>query len=137
MLNHINIMGRMTRDPELRYTGTNTAVCSFTLAVDRDRKGEDGTRATDFIDCVAWKQTAEFVSKYFQKGSLVVVSGRLQFRDWQDREGNNRKSAEVICSDVYFGERKKDEYTPPKGIAFTDIEDYDGEFAGTAELPWE
>ena len=100
MLNHITIMGRLTRDPELRYTATQTPVTSFTLAVDRDYANrETNERQTDFIDCVAWR-SAEFVSKYFQKGSLAVVSGRLQIRDWTDKEGNKRRSAEVNV--VYF-----------------------------------
>lgn len=108
MLNHIVIMGRLTRDPELRRTQSGTAVASFTLAVDRDFSGRDGgEKQTDFIDCVAWRQTGEFVSKYFQKGSMAVVSGRLQLRDWQDRDGNKRRSAEVVADNVYFGESKR------------------------------
>lgn len=110
MLNHITIMGRLTRDPELRYTQSQTPVASFTLAVDRDFAGRDGgERQTDFIDCVAWRQTGEFVSKYFSKGSMAVVSGRLQIRDWTDREGNKRRSAEVVAENVYFGESKRRE----------------------------
>lgn len=111
MLNHITIMGRMTRDPELRYTQSNIPVASFTLAVDRDfkEKGSD-ERATDFIDCVAWRNSGEFAAKYFKKGSMAVVSGRLQIRDWTDREGNKRRSAEVIVENIYFGDSKpKDE----------------------------
>ncbi|MBQ4426801.1 MAG: single-stranded DNA-binding protein [Oscillospiraceae bacterium] len=108
MLNHIVIMGRLTRDPELRRTQSGTAVASFTLAVDRDFQSRDGgEKQTDFIDCVAWRQTGEFVSKYFQKGSMAVVSGRLQLRDWQDRDGNKRRSAEVVADNVYFGESKR------------------------------
>ena len=108
MLNHIVIMGRLTRDPELRRTQSGTAVASFTVAVDRDFSGRDGgEKQTDFIDCVAWRQTGEFVSKYFQKGSMAVVSGRLQLRDWQDRDGNKRRSAEVVVDNVYFGESKR------------------------------
>lgn len=108
MLNHITIMGRLTRDPELRYTQSQTPVASFTLAVDRDYGGRDGgEKQTDFIDCVAWRQTAEFVSKYFQKGSMAVVSGRLQIRDWTDREGGKRRSAEVVVDNVYFGESRR------------------------------
>lgn len=103
MLNHIVIMGRLTRDPELRYTQSNTPVASFTLAVDRDYTGSNGERGVDFIDCVAWRSTAEFVSKYFQKGSMAVASGRLQLRDWTDRDGNKRRSAEVLTGSVYFG----------------------------------
>ena len=106
MLNHITVMGRMTRDPETRYTRSNTPVCSFTLAVERDRKNEDGSRATDFIDCVAWRSTAEFISKYFRKGSMAVAAGRLQLRDWTDKDGNKRRQAEILCENVYFGESK-------------------------------
>ncbi len=106
MLNHITVMGRMTRDPETRYTRNNTPVCSFTLAVERDRKNEDGSRATDFIDCVAWRSTAEFISKYFRKGSMAVAAGRLQLRDWTDKGCNKRRQAEILCENVYFGESK-------------------------------
>ena len=116
MLNHIVIMGRLTKDPELRRTGTGTAVASFTLAVDRDFGSKnDGEKETDFIECVAWRQTGEFVSKYFSKGRMAVVSGRLQIRGWTDKEGNKRKTAEVVADNVYFGDSKKDnsegEYT--------------------------
>ena len=113
MLNHIVIMGRLVRDPELRYTQSQVPVTSFRVAVDRDYGGRDGAeRQTDFIDCVAWRNTAEFVSKYFAKGSMAVVSGRLQLRDWTDREGNKRTSAEIVADNVYFGEskRSRDEY---------------------------
>ncbi len=109
MLNHIIIMGRLTRDPELRRTGSGIAVASFTLAVDRDFAPRDGgERETDFIDCVAWRQTGEFVSKYFTKGRMAVVSGRLQIRSWTDKDGNKRRSAEVVADNVYFGESKRD-----------------------------
>ena len=109
MLNQIIIMGRLTRDPELRRTQSGTAVCSFSVAVDRDFKSQSGEKETDFIDVVAWRQTGEFVSKYFQKGSMAVVSGRLQIRDWTDRDGNKRRSAEVVVDNVYFGESKRRE----------------------------
>lgn len=109
MLNHIVLMGRLTRDPELRRTGNGTAVASFTLAVDRDFSLKDGgERETDFIDCVAWRQTGEFVSKYFTKGRMAVVSGRMQIRSWTDKEGNKRRSAEVVADNVYFGDSKRD-----------------------------
>lgn len=109
MLNHIVLMGRLTRDPELRHTGTGTAVASFTLAVDRDFQSKDTQeRAVDFIDIVAWRNTAEFVSKYFTKGRMAVVSGRLQIRNWTDKEGGKRRSAEVVADNVYFGDSKKD-----------------------------
>ena len=109
MLNHITIMGRLTRDPELRRTGSGVAVASFSLAVDRDfGKNENGERETDFIDCVAWRQTGEFVSKYFTKGRMAVVSGRLQIRGWTDKDGNKRRTAEVVADNVYFGDSKRD-----------------------------
>ena len=150
MLNHIVIMGRLTRDPELRYTQSQTPVASFTLAVDRDFGSRDGgEKQTDFIDCVAWRQTAEFVSKYFTKGSMAVVSGRLQIRDWTDREGGKRRSAEVVVDNMYFGEsRRRDgdsgdsrsssyssygnsgsagKSSAPAASAFAELDDGDGE----------
>ena len=109
MLNRIVIMGRLVRDPELRTTQTGVPVTSFTLAVDRDYKNRDsGEKSTDFIDVVAWRQTAEFICKYFAKGRMAVAEGRLQIRDWKDREGNNRRSAEVVADNVYFGDSKRD-----------------------------
>ena len=109
MLNHIVIMGRLTRDPELRRTGSGIAVASFTVAVDRDFGGRDGgEKETDFIDCVAWRQTGEFVSKYFTKGRMAVVSGRLQIRSWTDKDGNKRRTAEVVADNVYFGDSKRE-----------------------------
>ena len=109
MLNHITIMGRLTRDPELRRTGSGIAVASFTVAVDRDFGGRDGgEKETDFIDCVAWRQTGEFVSKYFTKGRMIVVSGRLQIRSWTDKDGNKRRTAEVVADNCYFGDSKRD-----------------------------
>ncbi len=109
MLNHIVIMGRLTRDPELRRTGSGVAVASFTMAVDRDYSSKDGgEKETDFIDCVAWRQTGEFVSKYFTKGRMAVVSGRLQIRSWPDKDGNKRRTAEVVADNVYFGDSKRD-----------------------------
>ena len=110
MLNKIIIMGRLTRDPELRHTQGGTPVASFTLAVDRDFKDKNsGERATDFIDVVAWRQTGEFVSRYFTKGRMAVVEGRLQIRDWTDKEGGKRRTAEVVADSVYFGDSKKEE----------------------------
>jgi single-strand DNA-binding protein len=106
MLNKIILMGRLTRDPELRSTGNKVAVCSFSIACDRDYKSESGERETDFIDIVAWRSIAEFVSKYFTKGRMAVVEGRLQIRDWTDKEGNKRRSAEVVADNVYFGDSK-------------------------------
>ena len=109
MLNHIVIMGRLTRDPELRRTGSGVAVASFSVAVDRDFGGRDGgEKETDFIDCVAWRQTGEFVSKYFTKGRMIVVSGRLQIRSWTDKDGNKRRTAEVVADNVYFGDSKRE-----------------------------
>ena len=109
MLNHIVLMGRLTRDPELRRTGTGIAVASFSIAVDRDfGSKETGEKETDFIDIVAWRNTAEFVSKYFTKGRMAVVSGRLQIRNWNDKDGNKRRSAEVVADNVYFGDSKRD-----------------------------
>ena len=110
MLNHVTIMGRLTRDPELRRTGSGIAVASFTVAVDRDFGGRDGgEKETDFIDCVAWRQTGEFVSKYFTKGRMIVVSGRLQIRSWTDKDGNKRRTAEVVADNCYFGDSKRDD----------------------------
>ena len=113
MLNKIVLMGRLTRDPELRKTQSGTAVASFTLAVDRDYKPQDGERETDFIDIVAWRGTGEFVSKYFTKGRMAVVEGRLQVRDWTDKDGNKRRSTEVVADNVYFGDSKRPELGTP------------------------
>ena len=107
MLNRIILMGRLTRDPELRRTQSGTAVTSFSLAVDRDFKSQSGEKETDFIDVVAWRSTAEFVAKYFTKGRMAVVEGRLQIRDWKDKDGNNRRSAEVVADNIYFGDSKE------------------------------
>ena len=104
MLNKIIVMGRLTKDPELRRTGNGTAVTSFTIACDRDF----GDKETDFLECVAWRQTGEFVSKYFQKGRMAVVSGRLQIRGWEDKDGNKRRTAEIVADNVYFGDSKSD-----------------------------
>ena len=109
MLNHIVLMGRLVRDPELRRTQSGIAVTSFRIAVDRDfQSRESGERQTDFIDIVAWRNTAEFAAKYFQKGRMVVVSGRLQMRDWTDRDNNKRTTAEVVADNLYFGDSKRD-----------------------------
>ena len=109
MLNRIIVMGRLTRDPELRRTNSGTAVTSVTLAVDRDFKEQDGSKKADFIDVVAWKGTAEMLAKYFTKGRMAVVEGRLQLRDWTDKEGNKRRTAEVVANTVYFGDSKRDD----------------------------
>ena len=123
MLNHIVIMGRLVRDPELRTTQSGISVTSFTLAVDRDFKSRDtNEKGTDFIDVVAWRQTAEFVCKYFSKGRMAVAEGRLQIRDWKDRDGNNRRSAEIVADNVYFADSKRDSGAdsygspPPYGV---------------------
>lgn len=107
MLNKGILMGRLTRDPEVRHTQSNMAVCSFTLAVDRDRKDPNGEKQTDFIDCVAWDKRAEFVAQWFSKGMMAVVVGRIQSRKWQDQNGNNRTAIELNCEEVSFGEPKK------------------------------
>jgi single-strand DNA-binding protein len=146
MLNKIFIMGRLTRDPELRRTQSGTAVTSFSLAVDRDFKSQGGEKETDFIDVVAWRATAEFVAKYFAKGRMAVVEGRLQMRDWTDRDGNKRRSAEVVADNIYFGDSRRDGadrgdsfgggYNPPSGgytapvggqSDFSEIDEEDGE----------
>lgn len=135
MLNNIVIMGRLTRDPELRRTSSGVAVASFTLACDRDYAPQGADKETDFIDVCAWRYTAEFVSKYFTKGRMAVVSGRLQIRNWEDKEGNKRRSAEILADHVYFGEAKRDKTTQgepqydPQG-GFSEIEDID------TTLPW-
>lgn len=126
MLNRIVLMGRLVKDPELRRTGSGTAVTSVTLAVDRDFKEQDGTRKADFIDVVAWKGTAEMLAKYFTKGRMAVVEGRLQLRDWTDKEGNKRRTAEIVANNVYFGDAKRDDSAPaqsePQG-GFREIAD--------------
>ena len=124
MLNKIIIMGRLTRDPELRSTQNGTAVASFTLAVDRDGKDKQtGERAVDFIDCVAWRQTAEFVSRYFSKGRIAVVEGRLQLRDWTNKEGNKRRAAEVMVNSIYFGDSKRENADATEELQFQEMED--------------
>ena len=128
MLNRCIIMGRLTYDPELRHTQAGKSVTSITLAVDRDFKGKNGEKETDFIDVVAWGNTAEFLRNYFSKGRMTVVEGRLQIRDWTDKDGKKRKAVEVLADHVYFGESKpKDEYAAPsytaQGNGFQEIED--------------
>lgn len=133
MLNKMILMGRLTRDPELRRTGSGTAVTSFTLAVDRDFKDHSGNKETDFIDVVAWRNTAEFVSRYFAKGRMAVVEGRLQIRDWQDKDGSKRRSAEVVADNVYFGDSRPSEggnapafAAPANDSGFAEIGEGDG-----------
>ena len=108
MLNHIVVMGRLTRDPELRKTASGVSVTSFTVAVDRDFS-QDGQRETDFLDVVAWRNTAEFAAKYFAKGRMAIVSGRLQIRNWEDKDGNKRRTAEILAENIYFGDSKKED----------------------------
>ena len=148
MLNKIFIMGRLTRDPELRRTQSGTPVTSFSLAVDRDFKSQSGEKETDFIDVVAWRSTAEFAAKYFTKGRMAIVEGRLQIRPWTDKDGNNRRSAEVVADNIYFGDSKRDSagdmggysapaYTAPAGgysapvgggsSGFAEIDEEDGD----------
>ncbi len=107
MLNKVILIGRFTRDPELRSTPQGTSTCSFSLAVDRNYQSAGGERQADFINCVAWRQTAEFISKYFQKGNMVCVEGSIQTRSWKDNEGNNRYATEVVVDRSYFVESKK------------------------------
>ena len=146
MLNHVEIMGRLVRDPELRTTQNQLSVTSFTLAVDRDFGGRDGgEKQTDFIDCVAWRSTAEFVNKYFKKGSMAVVTGRLQIREWTDKDNNKRRNAEIVVDNIYFGDSKRDGttggtydappaygapaggYAAPVGGGFAEIDEEDGD----------
>lgn len=134
MLNKIFIMGRLTREPELRRTQTGTPVASFTLAVDRDFKDKaTGERTTDFIDCVAWRSTGEFVSRHLSKGRMAVVVGSLQIREWTDKEGNKRRSAEVIAESVYFADAKKDGDSGPQN-AYTAGNNYPTQTADGAQL---
>ena len=109
MLNHIVVMGRLTRDPELRKTASGVSVTSFSVAVDRDFSQQDGQKETDFLDVVAWRNTAEFAAKYFTKGRMAVISGRLQIRNWEDKEGNKRRTAEILAENIYFGDSKKED----------------------------
>lgn len=136
MLNHITIMGRLVRDPELRTTQSGIFVTSFTLAVDRDFKSQDPSeKNTDFIDVAAWRQTAEFICKYFTKGRMAVVEGRLQINDWKDQDGNNRRNAAVVADRVYFGDSKRESdgsnapepSSTPQSAGFTEICDDDGD----------
>lgn len=135
MLNHITIMGRLTKDPELRRTGSGVAVASFTIAVDRDYNPKDGgEKEVDFIDCNAWRGTGEFVSKYFSKGSMAIVSGRLQIRTWTDKDGNKRRNAEVVADSVYFGDSKKSSDGNSTYSAPNASQGYAGGFAETEAL---
>ena len=128
MLNHIVLMGRLTRDPELRRTPSSTPVTSFSLAVERDFKNADGTKETDFIDVVAWRGTAEFAARYFTKGRMAVVEGRLQIRDWKDKDGGNRRSAEVLADHLYFADSKRGDAPDGKPAqTFEEVMEEDGD----------
>lgn len=135
-LNHINIMGRLTKDVELRRTPTGVAVASFTLAVDRDFKEKGGEKETDFIECVAWRNTAEFVEKFFSKGRVAVVSGRLQIRSWTDKDGNKRKTAEVVADNVYFGDSKTTFESSAPGNAAPQFGNFEPLDFGDDQLPF-
>lgn len=124
MLNKAILMGRLTRDPEMRHTQSNTAVASFSLAIDRDRKSSDGERQTDFIDCVAWGRQAEFLNQWFKKGMMAIVVGRVQSRNWEDKNGNKRVSIEINVDEVSFGETKK---SREQNDGFAELDDDDGE----------
>ena len=142
MLNKIILMGRLCANPELRRIGSGTAVTSFSLACDRDFKSQSGEKETDFIDVVAWKNTAEFVSKYFSKGRMAVVEGRLQIRDWTDKAGNKRTTAEVVADNVYFADSKRYESNDNQKENFNALSGrVSGDFApalndDTSELPF-
>lgn len=135
MLNKIILMGRLTRDPELRRTGNGTAVTSFTIAVDRDFKSQNGEKETDFIDVVAWRSTAEFVSKHFAKGRMAAVEGKLQIRDWTDKDGTKRRAAEVIADNVYFADSKRDDMTANRNALAERAEQF-AEIEEDGELPF-
>jgi single-strand DNA-binding protein len=134
-LNRITIMGRLTRDPELRRTQSGAPVTSFTMAVDRDFKSQSGDKETDFIDVVAWRNTAEFAAKYFTKGRMAIASGRLQIRDWQDNNGNKRRSAEVIADSIYFGDSKPQDAQPAVHAVNVDASDFD-EIEDDPDIPF-
>lgn len=136
MLNNVIIMGRLTRDPELRRTQSGTAVTSFTMAVVRDFKSQSGEKETDFIDVVAWRSTAEFVAKYFTKGRMAVVEGRLQIRDWTDKDGNKRRNAEVLADNIYFGDAKKDVDSGANRYAGGQFVEVDEDFDADGDMPF-
>ena len=127
MLNHIVLMGRLCADPELRRTNSGTPVTSFTLAVDRDFKNQNGEKEADFVPAIAWRNTAEFVSKYFTKGRMAVVDGRLQMRNWTDKDGNKRTTAEVVAENVYFGDARRDDSRSQAEHEYAEIQEEDGD----------
>ena len=133
MLNHITIMGRLVADPEIRRTGSGVAVTNFTIACDRDFSS-NGEKETDFVEIVCWRNTAEFVSKYFSKGRMAVVSGRLQIRSWNDKDGNKRRTAEIVADNVYFGDSKSDTQNQNSGyVGFVKAENVPNSFAPVME----
>lgn len=136
MLNHVVIMGRLTRDPELRRTGSGVAVTSFTVAVERDIANKDGERETDFFDCVAWRGTGEFVAKHFRKGQMIVVEGSLQVRNWTDKDGNKRRNTEINADACYFGDSKKDAPSESPAQNNTPASDYEKLEDEDAQLPF-
>lgn len=136
MLNHCTLMGRLVRDPELRHTGNNVPVASFTIAVDRDFKAAGGEKETDFVDVVAWRNTAEFVSKYLSNGRMAVVSGRLQMRKWTDKDGNKRVSAEIVADNVYFGDSKNSSTSDGFSAPVTADNGFAGMEESNDELPF-
>jgi single-strand DNA-binding protein len=138
MLNTITIMGRLTKDPELRRTGSGVAVASFNVAVDRDFTKDGSEKETDFIDCVAWRQTGEFVSKHFSRGRMIVVSGRLQIRSWTDKDGGKRRTAEIVADNVYFGDSKKDSNNKVESaMGYGELEpDYPAIYGDDPKLPF-
>ena len=133
MINNVTIQGRFTKAPEIRYTSNQIAVCSFTLACERDIAGQDGKRECDFIDCVAWRSTAEFIGKYFDKGNLAAVTGRIQLRTWKDDNGNNRRTAEILVDHVYFCEKRNGSAQQTTGSYSND--DFE-EFEEDGEIPF-
>ena len=137
MLNHIVTMGRLVRDPELRHTQSGIPVTSFTIACDRDYKDANGDKATDFIDVVAWRNTADFVSRYFTKGRMAVIDGRLQLRDWTDRDGNKRRRAEILANSVHFGVSKPQNQGAPAPAGVPAGSGYDADdLEGSGDLPF-
>lgn len=137
-MNRVCLMGRLTRDPELRHTQVGTAVVSFTLAVDRGKGKSDGERITDFIDCVAWKGTAEIISKYFARGQMAAVEGRIQVRDWTDKDGNKRKSTEVVVSKLFFADSKKSREGASQSTEYTsqEFEEFAADDEDDDDLPF-
>ena len=143
MLNNVILMGRLVADPELKTTQSGVSVCSFRIAVDRDFKSRDGDKQTDFLEIITWRQTAEFVSKYFSKGSMIVVEGSIQTRNYEDKNGNKRTATEIVAERVHFGESKNNAQTPgtPPQAKFTASQEAHGDFTeisdDSEDLPFE